>query len=213
MKESSEDKSRRMRREQWHETETPDTTHIHNEDVAHEESDVNVRGILWFVVGLAILTAVSFVLMRGLFVLYEMQAEASEPQVAPLARQGDDLLPPEPRLQLAPGHEIHPLEELKELRKKDREELTTYGQVDPATGEVRLPIKVAEEKFLQSNPSARQQQEQPQPVGGQRGAAAPVGGEGEQITPTTTTLGKPNDLFLEIPSYYSSGRKTEKRRQ
>lgn len=205
MKESSEEQKARMKREQWHHTETPDVHHIQNEDVAHEESDVNVRGILWFVVGLAILTAVSFGLMRGLFILFEKQAEWSEPAAAPLARKGKDLLPPEPRLQLAPGHEIHPLEELKELRKKDKEELSTYGEAEPGSGAVRLPIKVAEQKFLASNPPVRQQ---PQPASGggaQPGTTAPA----TSSAPSQQT----NDLFMEMPSYYSSGRMTEKRRQ
>ncbi len=193
MAESQEQKAR-MKREQWHETETPDVHHIQNEDVTHEESDVNVRGILWFVAGLAILTAVSFGLMRGLFLLFEKQAEWSEPAAAPLARKGKDLLPPEPRLQLAPGHEIHPLEELKELRRKDKEELTTYGEGDPGSGTVRLPIKVAEQKFLASNPPVR-----PQPQQNTTDASAPSQ--------------QSNDLFMEMPSYYSSGRATEKRRQ
>jgi hypothetical protein len=39
-----------------HKTETPDVSHIRNVEVTHETSDVNVNGVLTFVVGLTILT-------------------------------------------------------------------------------------------------------------------------------------------------------------
>ena len=50
-----------------HITETPDVSYIKNVDVTHETSDVNVPGIVKFLVGLSVLTIVTFVLMWGLF--------------------------------------------------------------------------------------------------------------------------------------------------
>ena len=46
---------------------TPDVSHIQNVDVTHEASDVNVGGILKFVVGLTIFGIIVNVLMWGMF--------------------------------------------------------------------------------------------------------------------------------------------------
>ncbi|MEJ7709239.1 MAG: hypothetical protein WKF84_05100 [Pyrinomonadaceae bacterium] len=115
-------------------SETPDVHHIHNVDVAHEESDVNVRAILWFVLGLGIMTAISFALMGGLYKFFEQRELTAEGNPSPMAMTGDERLPPEPRLQLAPGHPTHPLDELKQLRAKELNALTTYGMMDEAAG-------------------------------------------------------------------------------
>ena len=49
-----------------HITETPDVSHIKNVDVTHEASDVNVGGILKFVLGLTIFAVFVQVLMLSL---------------------------------------------------------------------------------------------------------------------------------------------------
>ncbi len=171
-------------------SETPDVHHIHNVDVAHEESDVNVRAILWFVLGLGIMTAISFALMGGLYKFFEQRELTAEGNPSPMAMTGDERLPPNPRLQLAPGHPTHPLDELKELRAKELNALTTYGMMDEAAGKVRMPISEAQKKFLESNPPVRQQQQQSDGV-----------------------VNTSDVLFMDMPSYYSSGRRAEKRRQ
>jgi hypothetical protein len=56
---------------------------MHNEDVAHEHSDVNVRALLMFCFGLMAVTGIVMVAMYGLFVVFEEPAGQ---------------LPPEPRL-------------------------------------------------------------------------------------------------------------------
>jgi hypothetical protein len=69
----------------------------HNEDVAHEHSDVNVRALLIFCLGLVVVAAVVHVAMWGLFTVFERQAAANDPVQSPLARPAGQL-PPEPRL-------------------------------------------------------------------------------------------------------------------
>jgi hypothetical protein len=69
----------------------------HNQDVAHEHSDVNVRALLIFCIGLAVVAAIVHVAVYGLFVVFERQAAASDPVVSPLARPAGEL-PPAPRL-------------------------------------------------------------------------------------------------------------------
>lgn len=85
-----------------HVTETPDVSQIKNLDVTHETSDVNVGGILKFVVGLTIFGVIVSVLMWGTFRFLNFQAE-SEPKPGPMAMSKEERLPPEPRLQAAPG--------------------------------------------------------------------------------------------------------------
>jgi hypothetical protein len=86
-----------------HVTETPDVSHIKNVDVTHEASDVSVGSILKFVLGLTIFAVVVFVLMFGLFRFFNAQEGQNEPKPGPMAMTQDERLPPEPRLQAAPG--------------------------------------------------------------------------------------------------------------
>jgi hypothetical protein len=85
-----------------HVTETPDVSHIKNLDVTHEGSDVSVSGVLKFVMGLTALTAVVFVLMWGLFRFLYAETE-KEPDPGPMAMTPYERLPPDPKLQAAPG--------------------------------------------------------------------------------------------------------------
>jgi hypothetical protein len=89
-----------------HVTETPDVSHIKNIDVTHETSDVNVGGILKFVVGLTIFGIIVQVLMWGMFRFFNAQEQAKEPKQGPMAMTKEERLPPEPRLQAAPGFEV-----------------------------------------------------------------------------------------------------------
>src|SRR5215210_2889735 len=85
-----------------HVTETPDVSHIKNLDVTHETSDVSVSGLLKFVAALTVMTGLVAVLMWGLFRFFESQAE-KETKPGPMAMTKEERLPPEPRLQSAPG--------------------------------------------------------------------------------------------------------------
>ncbi|HVQ36234.1 MAG TPA: hypothetical protein VMS31_01790 [Pyrinomonadaceae bacterium] len=90
-------------RSHGHVTETPDVSHIKNFDVTHETSDVNVGGILKFVIGLTIFGLIVNVLMWGMFRFFDEQERAKEPPKGPMAMSKEERLPPEPRLQAAPG--------------------------------------------------------------------------------------------------------------
>src|SRR5712692_11206487 len=84
-----------------HVTETPDVSYIKNVDVTHEVSDVYISGIAKFVVALSILMIASFLLMWVMFRAFD--ARVKEPKRSPMALSGKERLPPEPRLQGAPG--------------------------------------------------------------------------------------------------------------
>src|SRR5947209_19885797 len=105
---SSNDKS--------HVTETPDVSYIKNVDVTHETSDVQVRGIVKFLVGLSVLTIATFFLTWALFRSFESKSlEASR---SPMAQSEKDRLPPEPRLQGAPGF-AEDLEKTASVKKEE----------------------------------------------------------------------------------------------
>ncbi|HEY0379414.1 MAG TPA: hypothetical protein VGC87_21030 [Pyrinomonadaceae bacterium] len=184
----------RRKRDDIHET--PDVSHIQNPDVSHEASDVNVGSIIKFVGGLFLLTVITFVLMKLLFKVLEDRAAKLDPPARPMALTEKERLPPEPRLQAAPGFGVdtgegqrvnlqlrEPQAEYRELRKIWNEVLE--GKPDPRTGRAGMPIDEAM-KQVAGDGSLR---------------SRPPGDNQEQI-----------DLKgMDIPSYQSSGRMPEKR--
>ena len=179
--------------------ETPDVTHIQNPDVSHEASDVDVGSITKFVIGLFILTVITFGLMKLLYKVLEDRATKADPPPRPMAMSEQERLPPEPRLQAAPGFGVNLGEGKEMINLQLREPQAEYnelhkiwndvleGKPDPRTGKSSMPIeeamkKVTEDGSLKSRPAADGQQ--------------PIGTGG-----------------MDIPSYQSSGRMTEKRDQ
>jgi len=112
-----------------HVTETPDTSHIKNIDVTHEQSDVQVGGIVKFIIGLSILTIVTFVALLGLFMLFQKTATQSEQEThrSPIAMSGEERLPPEPRLQGAPGF----AQKLEKANPNEHPEPKRPGEIEP----------------------------------------------------------------------------------
>lgn len=85
-----------------HVTETPDVSYIKNVDVTHEVGDVHISAIAKFVFGLFLLMVASFFLMWVLFRAFE--SKIVDTKASPMAlTDKKDRLPPEPRLQGAPG--------------------------------------------------------------------------------------------------------------
>jgi hypothetical protein len=159
-----------------HVTETPDVSYIKNVDVTHEASDVYIGGIARFVAGLSVLTIAVFFLMWGLFHLFESRTE--ETRRSPMALSDKERLPPEPRLQGAPGfaEELEkpakaeepgakvkesggpkdPLWEIKVLRQHWNEVLE-QGPVDQNGQRYGMPIEKAKEEILKQGLPVRKQ--------------------------------------------------------
>jgi hypothetical protein len=116
--------------------------------VHHETSDVNVRGVLQFAIGLAALALVIHVLVWGLFVLLDRREARASAVPHPLA-VGQDVLPPEPRLQTAPR------EDLRDVRAREDAILNGYSWVDRQAGTVRIPITEAMRLTLERGLPAR----------------------------------------------------------
>jgi hypothetical protein len=162
--------------------ETPDVSYITNPDVAHEESDVAVRPLLWFVGGLTFFTLITCLAMLLLFKFFQGREEAEELAPSPLARQGAERLPPEPRLQLAPGWEVEadgkrrdlsysavnagyvpqPWSEWILVNEEWQRELKEYGWADQQAGTARIPVDRAIDLYLERR--ARPPQQPPPPV-------------------------------------------------
>src|SRR5581483_11922477 len=78
----------------------------------------------------------------GLFHLLDAREQKAEK--TPNSKLGDqDRLPPELRLQLAPGHEVSPLDDIKSLRLEEQQKLNGYAWVSQSAGAVRIPIDQA----------------------------------------------------------------------
>jgi len=180
-----------------HGTETPDVSHLRNVEVTHEASDVNVRVVLTFIVVLTVaIIVVSFGLVM-LFGFFNRQEAKSEPKPGPMALKKEERLPPEPRLQAAPGFQIKlengqtvnlekapPQTEYRVLRLQWEENLKT-GLKDQSGNVVGMPIDAAIDKVVSE------------------GLRSTVKEPGKKLS----------DFAIEMPTASSSGRTVEKRLQ
>jgi hypothetical protein len=143
-----------------------------NPRVDHEESDVNVRAVLLFVVGLAITAAAVHVVTWWMFDYFAARESRQDPPVRPLAATGPQR-PPEPRLQaFTPPDAAYsqafaraPVPTLREFRAAEEAQLGSYGWIDRGAGVVRLPIDRAMDLLLERGlpPSAPQPPASPVP--------------------------------------------------
>lgn len=117
----------------------------------HEESDVNIRGILGFGAGLFVVAVAVHLLIYGLFGYFNSREGVKQAPEYPLAAQQENRVPPEPRLQ------TDPRQDLADMRAKEQELLDSYGWVDKNAGIVRIPIDTAMKLTLQRGLPARQQ--------------------------------------------------------
>lgn len=162
-----------------HLTETPDVSYIKNVDVTHEVSDVHIPAIAKFVVGLFMLMVGSFFLMWALFGAFE--SKIKDTPTSPMALTQNERLPPEPRLQGAPGFAEQlgkatqpvkkeesrpsrvgdvlpkdPLWEIKILREHWKDVLEN-GPVDQNGKRYGMPIEKAKEDVLKQGLPVREQ--------------------------------------------------------
>jgi hypothetical protein len=181
-----------------HKTETPDVSHIRNVEVTHEESDVSVKGVGTFVAALTIATIVISIGMIFLFRYFNAQEERVPPP-GPMALKQDERLPPEPRLQAAPGFGIKlqdghtedlglkaPQAEYRVLR--DEWEKTLRGELRDQSGKpVAIPIEQAMKQV--------------------------VSGAGLPARANNNASGKLEDNAISMPTAWSSGRENIKKVQ
>jgi hypothetical protein len=134
---------------------------MHNDDVAHEHSDVNISALVWSMVvmfGVVIGTAV---LMYALFFfVLEKQALARDPKLSPLALPATTMPTtttgspffggaPEPRLM------TNEPSNLLDYRTREHERLTGAGKVDQPGGFTHIPIDRAKRLTLERGLAVR----------------------------------------------------------
>ena len=169
----------------------PDELHrtYHDEEIVnvethHEESDVNVRALLWFVV---IFIIFAFVTHGLLFVMFKFfvnleRGNANAPLTS-MARPPEMDVPQLPRLQpfptksgeqVIPPYGSTPVVDMEEMRGHEEKVLNNYGWVDRQKGIVHIPIEEAKRKWLASSGGHAPSPVQPQATTSTRQAEAPV---------------------------------------
>lgn len=127
---------------------------LHNEDVAHEHSDVNIARISVYAAGLAAVMAIAFALMYGLFWFMEGQAAGNDPQLSPVAPASAPMprtTTGTPTFGNAPGPRLLTNEyaALGAHRASETRELTSYGWVNEQGGIARMPISEAKKLIVE----------------------------------------------------------------
>ena len=134
----------------------------------YEQNVIGFGGIVKFAVGLLLLILVTFAVMGLLNSVLEDNKKAEfKLQENPMAVSDRDRLPPEPRLQSAPGFGVDstggrvnmelaaPQAEYRELQRQWND-IREHGKKDPATGAtIWMPIDEAKDKVLEENLKAR----------------------------------------------------------
>lgn len=136
-------------------------------EMPYEQNVIGLKGIVYFGIGLVALIVVTFALMWAMLGVLEDNAEATKKSNNPMMLGEKDRLPPEPRLQLAPGFGVEgpngrvnmelrePQAEYRELRAQWIE-TWEKGTVDKATHTATsMPIEEAKARLIGANMKAK----------------------------------------------------------
>ena len=132
-----------------------------NDTVSYETRDIKVHSIYWYLIVLTISVAASFFIC--VYVLRYTERFVSRedtPMMPARAAMGPDyrVLPPEPRLQGVPGHDVDPQQDHRDKVRADNEANEKYGWVDQTAGIAQIPVKEAmkiiAQKGLPATPAA-----------------------------------------------------------
>jgi hypothetical protein len=121
------------------------TEHKEQHDLQPESSGIKPKPIIWFLVILTVSTILVFLIVEGMLFGFKMMEEASQPQPITALPEGKERrLPPEPRLQGAPGPDGRPsrlpLIDMERERVQSNEEAQSYGWVNKDSGIARIPL-------------------------------------------------------------------------
>jgi hypothetical protein len=139
-----------------------------------EHQDLQVSGILYFLLSLVVGVLLCIFLLRGVYVFLDHREKASQPPVNPLVTN----VPTDTRT-IAPGYpqSAFPSPKLEEDERgqlngillQEENTLYSYGWIDEKAGTVRIPIERAMDLIVQRGLPVRPQ--------GAAGETAPVGTE------------------------------------
>lgn len=124
--------------------------HQHHDHQEPETSSIKARPVLAFMVILSAATAFVFVLIWGLLWALDRKRDADETQPATRVEmpEGQRKLPPEPRLQGAPGPDgpsLLPLDDWRVYKEMTDKMVASYGWVDKNGAVARIPVERAKE--------------------------------------------------------------------
>jgi hypothetical protein len=121
---------------------------MHNEGVAHERSDIDIRAIVASILALFTICVTVVLLMGGLFKLLDYRAAQDDPPVSPVARPAS-VMPrttaDAPTFGTAAGPRLLTNEPvaLERQRETERQVLQGYAWTNQAAGVARIPIDEA----------------------------------------------------------------------
>src|SRR5262245_18496817 len=98
----------------------------------HEPNTVSIPGAVMFLVGLSATIVITVLLLIGLLHYFDARKAEEAPPASPLG--AGVRLPPEPRLQGAPGSVGSPAEDIRRFREKEDQLLDSYGWIDERNG-------------------------------------------------------------------------------
>jgi hypothetical protein len=163
---------------------------LHNDDVAHEEADINIRALTLSAFALVVVVGFTAVLMWGLFRFLDDQAKATDPALSPVAMP-ETAMPPtttaSPYFGGAPSPQLLTNEPavLKQVRESEQQVLHGYGWVDEKAGIARMPIDEAKKLILKRGLPVRAAAVS-DPRLGTHAAAFGESSSGRKITATNT---------------------------
>ncbi|HZR29946.1 MAG TPA: hypothetical protein VFA71_14305 [Terriglobales bacterium] len=139
-----------------------DTRHQHssspleNPDVLHEESDVNVRGIVGFGLGLALSIGLSALVLYGMFYYLRGAFTPTPVRPSPLIGVREPVEPNQaPEMFPSPRLQTDYYGDLDIVRKQWEQQLESYGWQDKNAGIVHIPIDQAMKLTLERGLPAR----------------------------------------------------------
>ena len=118
----------------------------HHDTVAYEERDIKVHSIYWYLIALTISVAASFFICIYVLRYTDRFVTRHEPPMMPArAAMGPAyrVLPPEPRLQGVPGHDVDPQQDHRDKVRADNEANEKYAWVDRNASIAQIPVKEA----------------------------------------------------------------------
>lgn len=136
----------------------------HNNQEQVESSNIKARPVYMFLLILGIAVAGAFVAIVVILYGFRKLDEANatrEPASRIQLPAGQRKLPPEPRLQGAPGPEgptLLPLDEMKVYQKEVSEKAASYGWIDKQNGVARIPIERAKELIVEKGLPVRSEE-------------------------------------------------------
>lgn len=124
--------------------------HVQNPDVLHEASDINVRGVLGFGIGLVLCGLLICLVLVGMFKFLRAGFTPKPINTSPILGVREPIAPekaptvfPEPRLQ------VNYFQDMDVVRDQWNSELHSYGWLDKNNGITHIPIEKAMELTLQ----------------------------------------------------------------